>query len=73
MLDEMSGTRRRHQFCPVTSKISLTFSISQISLNLFITSASFNFEYLKIAHLDCIGSMILLDILQASANRVVLE
>jgi hypothetical protein len=38
-----------------------------------MTSASLNFEYLRIAHRDWIGSIILLDMLHANANRVVLE
>jgi len=50
-----------------------TSSASQISFKRLSTSASRNFEYRKIAQRDWIGSMILLDMLQARAKRVVLE
>lgn len=50
-----------------------TFSISQISSNLFNNCSSPNLEYLKIAQRDWIGSIILFERLQASANRVVFE
>jgi hypothetical protein len=49
-----------------------TSSAAQISFRRFMTSASLSFEYLRIAHRDWIGSMILLDMLQARAKRVVL-
>jgi hypothetical protein len=52
---------------------SLTFSISQISLSRFMTSASLSLAYRRMAQRDWIGSMILLLMLQARANRVVLE
>ena len=50
-----------------------TSSASQISFSRFNTSASRSFAYRKIAHRDWMGSMILLDMLQARAKRVVLE
>src|SRR5271156_989871 len=50
-----------------------TFSASMICNNRCTTCASVNFAYLRMAHRDCSGSMILLDWLQAKANRVVFE
>lgn len=50
-----------------------TSSNLQISSSLFSTSESLSLAYLKMAQRDWIGSMILFDMLQANANRVVLE
>lgn len=50
-----------------------TFSNSHISNSRCSTCLSVSFAYLRIAHRLCIGSMILFDMLHASANRVVFE
>ena len=55
----------------IPSSEYFTSSASQICITRRTTCASVRRAYLSMAHLDCSGSMILFDWLQANANRVV--